>query len=323
MPLILSHPEETTSAGPASIEIGLLNNLSDAGLERGERQIVELLSDVVGPNVVRLKFFSLPSIERGHVAKARISMRYTPFTRLMRGRLDGLIVTGCEPHAETLPKEAFWRELTEVIDWAEHNTRSTIWSCLAAHAAVLHLDGVERQRLSEKRAGLFRVATVGQHPLLDGVPTDLRVPHSRWNGLDASKLTAAGYQILTQGEHVGIDTFVKSWRSLFIYLQGHPEYDAGALGREYRRDIRRYFEGSSRNFPKMPEGYFDPSTELALAAFAKRARGRRDPHLADTLPIRNHTPAVWPRGLARTLFRNWLLYIDRSILNRLPSHTAD
>ena len=193
-------------------------------------------------------------------------MRYTPFARLMRGTLDGLIVTGCEPHAETLPKEAFWRELTEVIDWAEHNTRSTIWSCLAAHAAVLHLDGVERQRLPAKRSGLFRVATVGQHPLLDGAPSDLRVPHSRWNGLDATKLTAAGYNVLTQGDVVGIDTFVKSWRSLFIYLQGHPEYDAGALGREYRR-----------GHPSLLRGEFSQLSAIARGIFRSvdRSRSRR------------------------------------------------
>ena len=310
MPLLLARPDETKATAQVgdapTIEIGLLNNLSDAGLQGGERQFADLLGIAAGAHNVRLSFFSLPAIPRGAEARAHMDAHYADFVQLMRGRLDGLIVTGCEPRADDLPQEAFWPELAEVIDWAEHNTRSTIWSCLAAHAAVLHLDGIERRRLPAKRAGLFRVTRVAAHPLLDGASEDLRVPHSRWNGLEPDELTAAGYQILTLGDIVGADTFVKQWRSLFVYLQGHPEYDAGALGREYRRDVGRFLDGTCDDYPNLPAGYFDTSTEAALMIFAARARKARDPKLAAALPIRRDAPSAWPRGFATTLFRNWL-----------------
>ena len=62
-------------------------------------------------------------------------------------RLDGLIVTGTEPKSKNLDDEPYWAALPQVIDWAREHTHSTIWSCLAAHAAVLHTDGIERRPL--------------------------------------------------------------------------------------------------------------------------------------------------------------------------------
>ncbi len=86
--------------------------------------------------------------------------RYADIADLGRLHIDGLIVTGAEPIAATLPEEPFWNDLTAIIDWAEANTRSAIWSCLAAHAAVLHLDGIERQRLDAKCSGIYDCAKV-------------------------------------------------------------------------------------------------------------------------------------------------------------------
>ncbi len=308
MPLVFARSDvRTKPKGSAMIEIGLLNNLSDAGLEGGDRQIVELLREAAGRQTVRLHFFSLPSIARGAAARAHIAGHYTDFSALTATKLDGLFVTGCEPRMRHLPDEPFWPDLTEVIDWAEHNTRSTIFSCLAAHAAVLHLDGIERRPLAGKCTGVFRVERDGAHALLAGAATDLRVPHSRFNDLDATDLAAAGYQILTRGPSVGVDTFVKSWRSLFVYLQGHPEYDGDALRREYRRDVMRYLDGLTDAYPSLPVDYFDPATAERLQAFASQAQRDRDPTLMMTFPVdRSAGSATWNRVFATTLFRNWL-----------------
>jgi homoserine O-succinyltransferase len=58
---------------------------------------------------------------------------------------------------------------------------STIWSCLAAHAAVLHLDCVERVPLREKCVGIFDCDKLADHPLTANLPPRLAIPHSRWN----------------------------------------------------------------------------------------------------------------------------------------------
>ena len=312
MPLLVDTPSSSGQASPAgvaTIEIALLNNLGDAGLKGGERQFVEILSAAAGPDPVRLRFFSLPGIVRGPEASARIDVHYTNFADLMQSRVDGLIVTGCEPCAESLPQEPIWRSLTEVIDWAEHNTRSTLFSCLAAHAAVLHLDGVDRRRLARKCSGVFTVDRVGDHPLLAGIRAPLVVPHSRWNGLDEQELGAAGYDILTRSDDTGVDMFVKQWRSLFVFLQGHPEYDEDALRGEYRRDVLRFMNGSSPTYPDMPLNYFSEALAADLRGF--QAAVMRDPATPMPFPLklRGTRSRRWRRALAIGLFRNWLNHL--------------
>ena len=320
MPLIVepprsSHPAEASS--PATIEIALLNNLGDGGLKGGERQFIEILQEASGPDPVRLRLFSLPGIPRGREAQERISAHYTDFADLMHSRVDGLIVTGCEPVAARLSEEPVWGALTEVIDWAEHNTRSTIWSCLAAHAAVLHLDAIERQPLANKCSGLFTVERTSDHPLLQGIREPLLVPHSRWNGLDEAALKAAGYEIVTRCEEVGVDLFVKRWRSLFVYLQGHPEYDEGALRGEYRRDVMRFLAGSSATYPDLPRYYFPSTTEAALRAFEVEAK--RDPATEMAFPLKARPTSArrWHRSFAVGLLRNWLRELRTARVDRV------
>ena len=189
-------------------------------------------------------------------------------------KLDGLIVTGAEPIAATLPEEPFWKDLTDVIDWAEANTRSAIWSCLAAHAAVLHLDGIERQRLEQKCSGVYDCHKVADDWLMKDIRSPLKVAHSRINALRKADLAAHGYQLLTESPEAGVDIFAKRLRSHFVFFQGHPEYEALSLQREYLRDITRYLSRQRDSFPAVPAGYFDAETEHKLANYQKRAMRR-------------------------------------------------
>ena len=83
----------------------------------------------------------------------------------MDGELDALIITGAQPHAARLSEEPYWEELIELIDWAKEHTASTILSCLAAHAGVLYLDGIERRPFPEKCTGVFAFQAQRDHPL--------------------------------------------------------------------------------------------------------------------------------------------------------------
>ena len=320
MPLVLDTPHgpsRGTPEGAATIEIALLNNLGDAGMESAERQIVELLSEVAGSALVRLRFFSLPQIPRGRHARARLAEHYTEFADLMQSRVDGLIVTGAEPRTDRLPDEPFWHGLSAVIDWAEHNTRSTIWSCLAAHAAVLHLDGIVRRPLPAKCSGVFPVERASDHPLLDGTRVPLLVTHSRYNDLDETELVASGYDILTRSDSIGVDTFAKQWKSLFVYLQGHPEYDSDGLRREYRRDVLRYLRGTAPIYPDMPRNYFTPELAASLEDFAVEAR--RDPRTGRPFPLNDRATRLkpWRRAFALTLYGNWLRLLATTASDRV------
>lgn len=297
---------------PECIEVGLVNNMPDAALRATERQFIDLLATAAGDRMVRLHFFALAEIRRGEAKGADLRVAYADVSELHKSRLDGLIVTGCEPRAERLTDEPYWNSLADVVDWAEHNTVSTIWSCLAAHAAVLHLDGIDRRRLAEKRSGIFDCDAVADDPILADVPAPLAVSHSRWNDLPERELAAHGYRVLTRSPVAGVDVFTKRWQSLFVFFQGHPEYAADTLMREYRRDVGRYLRGESARYPATPVGYFDRGMETELAAFAEGAAADRDLCLLDGFPadavlrsslIRRPSPSGVP------LIANWLSYL--------------
>ncbi len=303
-------PAGTEDARPKSrvLEIGLVNNMSDAALRATERQFQRLLKAGAGEQPVRLHCFALPSVPRAAATRQRLASLYTDVAELNQLRLDGLIVTGAEPRAASLQHEPYWDEMRALVDWAAANTRSTIWSCLAAHAAVLHLDGIERQRLQRKCSGVYDCAQQRDDALLADLPAQARVPHSRLNDLPADKLSAAGYTVLTHARGAGVDIFTRQDRGRFVFFQGHPEYDPASLQREYLRDIGRFLAGERENYPDTPFDYFDAATERGLLAFRAEAEAGRDPAQIAKLPplaVREDIPTAI-EATAKTLFSNWL-----------------
>src|SRR5712691_9475451 len=258
------------------VEIALVNNMPDAALESTERQFLELLEAAAEKVSVRLRLFSLPDVPRSNAARAYLAGSYCDISKLWNAQLDGIIVTGTEPLAPSLRDEPYWVALTKLVDWAEANAVASVWSCLAAHAAVLHQDGIARRALADKCFGLFDCARVADHPLMDGMPPRVRIAHSRWNELPEEALRACRYTILTRSTEAGVDIFAKQGKSLSLFFQGHPEYDERALLREYRRDIGRYLRRERELYPAMPEGYFDDVAADILAAFRDRALLQRD-----------------------------------------------
>jgi homoserine O-succinyltransferase/O-acetyltransferase len=302
----------TATADPGRpIVIGLVNNMPDAALRTTERQVRTLLSRAAGEVPVSLRVFSLPDLPRSEAGRAHVGQFHEPIGALWTSQVDALIVTGTEPKAVTLEDEPYWPTLTRLVDWAEEHTISTIWSCLAAHAAAHYLDGVERQPLDGKLCGVFDCDKAADHRLVDGGPPRWCVPHSRYNELPEAALVRAGYRILTRSPEVGADTFVKERKSLFLFLQGHPEYDSTALFGEYRRDIRRFLSGESDCYPKLPHGYFNRATQEAMLAFRERVVRQRDIALLPSFPAAEVGRALadpW-RPAATRLYANWLSYL--------------
>ena len=165
-----------------TLDIGLVNNMPDAALDATERQFRALLGASADHLTVHLTVYSLPEIPRSEFGQRQVS-RYTHIDELWERHHDGLIVTGTEPRAEDLKAEPYWASLTRVLEWAEEHTHSTILSCLAAHAGILHLDGISRRPLGSKRIGVFECARVEEHPLTANAAARWRRPHSRWNDI--------------------------------------------------------------------------------------------------------------------------------------------
>ncbi|MBV8334397.1 MAG: homoserine O-succinyltransferase [Alphaproteobacteria bacterium] len=314
-----SPPSDSDDYAP--IVIGLVNNMPDAALRKAEHQFCSLLSAAAGSIPIRLRLFYLPECQSQNRGRWLGDHGYEDIHQLWTAHIDGLIVTGTEPRAAALVGEPYWPSLTEVVDWAENHTASTIWSCLAAHAAVLYLDGIDRCPLGEKLSGVFDCTKVESHILMAGAPSRWRVPHSRYNALPERALASQGYRLLSKSADAGVDTFIKERTSLFMFFQGHPEYDPGALLREYRRDIRRFLVGERNTYPEMPQNYFDKETATALDEFRERALQRRCADLLASFPAvpEQQLDYAW-HDFAVVIYKNWLLQlIDRrhqTIANR-------
>ena len=295
---------------PACLDIGLVNNMPDAALHATERQFLALLQAAADGIDIHLTLYTLPEVPRGDFGREHVS-RYADFRDLWKSHHDGLIVTGTEPRAADLRDEPYWDSLTSVLEWAEGHTYSTILSCLAAHAGVLHLDGIARRPLGDKRFGVFECVRVSDHPLTAAAPRHLQVPQSRWNEIPEEALLACGYRVLTRSEDAGVDAFVKQRKSLFVFFQGHPEYEAPTLLLEYRRDIGRFLRRERETYPPLPHGYFDEETAKALTALRERALVDRRPELLAEFPTEVAAGKVantW-RSTAESLYRNWLQFI--------------
>ena len=327
MPLLL----DTAQSGSAlefrtanCLNIGLINNMPDAAIEATERQFVELIRAAAGGAVVRLKLFAMPDIPRGADARATLAGRYRDIAELWDTRLDGLIVTGTEPRASSLKDEPYWPALSRVIDWAREGTASTIWSCLAAHAAVLHVDGIQRVPLPDKLFGIFDCEVVAKHPLMREVEPRLRVPHSRYNDLPERALSSCGYKVITRSIAAGVDLFAKEDKSLFLFFQGHPEYEAVTLLREYRRDIVRYLRGEREDYPAMPQGYFGKEAMAIANAFRDLALQDRCVELAGSFPMSAFAVRVEgsSRQSATNIYANWIAYLNARRPQRLRSSSG-
>ena len=184
---------ESRASRAHGLSLALINNMPDPALEDTEMQFFELLDVASGNLPVTIQLYSLRGLSRSERGQQHLSNFYRDFDDLWKSRFDGVIITGTEPREPNLRDEPYWRLLTQVFDWAEESTTSTVLSCLAAHASVLHGDGVSRHRLPDKQFGVFESKRICDHALLDGGTVAVRFPHSRWNEVREDELTAAGY----------------------------------------------------------------------------------------------------------------------------------
>jgi homoserine O-succinyltransferase len=290
------------------VHVGLVNNMPDAAIRATELQFARLLRDASTTVDIRLHLFSFPEIARSETMRSRMEGFYGDASTIPQAQIDALIITGAEPRMADLREEPYWESFTRLTDWAKSGTVSAVFSCLAAHAAVFHLDGVARHLLPEKLSGVFDCEQVTDEPLSFGAGLTTAVPQSRYNELREDELEASGYRILSRIQGGGVNSFARDVGSQFVFLQGHPEYDRNTLGREYCRDAGRYLRGERDGLPKMPENYFDLATIVLLEELIGQGR---DPALLDRYSeiVANAVPMRAWRGDSVCLFGNWLALI--------------
>jgi homoserine O-succinyltransferase len=259
VPVVLNHSPTESVAIPEESHLGLrlalVNNMPKAAREDTQRQLLGLVQRGRGDLAVEAECYQLNPAD---------------LDRLENDSPDVVIVTGTEPSTELLTDEPYWPEMARLLRWAPAATTSVLLSCLAAHAALLLNDGLVRVPTSTKCHGVFDNEVRGGHPLTAGLAPRVAFPHSRGNGVPTGGLESAGWEILLRADGAEWTVAARMEGNCRVVLaQGHPEYEADTLLREYRRDIRRFKTGARSSYPTVPVGYLDPDGMAIVTAYRK------------------------------------------------------
>ncbi len=303
-------PERAHEQDIRSLHIGLLNMMPDAALGATERQFFRLVSSSNPISQFYIHPFTLDEIPRGAAAQKHIDQYYEPLENIQKLGLDALIISGANVTQPDLSEEIFWDPLCKVIEWADKNVTSTLCSCLATHAVLLARHGIRRNALTEKCWGVYEHDVVKKdHPLVQDINTRLFAPHSRFNEVREQQLLDAGLHVLIAGHEPGMQLSVSPDGFRTIFLQGHPEYDAISLMKEYKREVGQYINGSIEQYPPMPQHYFDQHTQALFDEYKERViKALADDQTVPVFPELLATPRLsntW-HDSGEALVGNWI-----------------
>jgi homoserine O-succinyltransferase len=292
------------------LHIGLLNMMPDKALAATERQFFRLIGESNPIAQFYVHPFTLDELPHSPEAGQYIKQYYEPYEKIKDQGLDALIITGANVSGPELSSQPFWKPLKEVSEWAYENVTSTLYSCLATHAAMEFQYGIKRRPQDQKVWGVFEHYLVDRtHPLVNDVNTRFDVPHSRWNEISSEDFEQAGLYILVKSDQgfVHLATSPDGFRKVFF--QGHPEYDTISLLKEYKRDLILARSNPGSQYPPFPENYLGIFDKAILNEYKFRTNQFKTDSTA-TLPfpeilLKNRINNTW-HDTAVEVVGNWM-----------------
>jgi homoserine O-succinyltransferase len=288
------------------LHIGLLNMMPDAALQATERQFFRLIGEANQICQFYLHPFTFEEIERSESARAHIAEHYDDLGALREAGLDALIISGAIAQGDSLSAEPFWEPLIDTVAWAVDNVTSTLCSCLATHAVMEFRYGHRRRALGEKRWGIYSHRVRDRHhPLVAGVNTRFDVPHSRFNEIPLRAFLDQGLPVLADSDgDVHLATSEDGIR--LVFCQGHPEYDAISLLKEYKRELAAWHGGRRRHAPPFPANYLGARARAVLTEFrARLASGHSTMKDFPESLIERSLDNTW-HDTAEAIMNNWI-----------------
>ncbi|TLU64888.1 homoserine O-succinyltransferase [Thalassotalea litorea] len=231
-----------------------------------EIQILRMLSNT--PLQINIELLRLHLNESKNTPKAHLDQFYRLFDDVKHKHYDGLIITGAPLGQLDYEQVLYWDKICEMFDWAKTNVTSTMFSCWAAHAAVYHFYGINRQLRAEKLSGVYKHCTrLPKEELTRGFDESFVVPHSRFGEVKPEVYASVDeLSILADSEEAGA-YLVASKDKKFVFVTGHPEYDTTTLKDEYWRDINASLS------PSLPVNYFPLNDPEQVPANNWRSHG--------------------------------------------------
>lgn len=239
------------------MELGIVNLMPNK-IET-EVQILRLLSNT--PLQINVDLIRIDNQAPKNTPAAHMDTFYHQFEQVKDKKYDGLIVTGAPLAMLEYQDVKYWDKMQQVMNWSRKHVQSTLFLCWAAHAAMYHFYGVQRQLRKEKLSGVFRHQVFNpKDELVRGFDAEFMAPHSRFGEITQQAYRQAGLNVLAGSETVGA-YIAASEDKRMVFVLGHPEYDVDTLDQEYCRDI--LVDPSA----KLPENYYpndDPNSQPLL-----------------------------------------------------------
>lgn len=241
-----------------------------------ETQLCRLLGNT--PLQVNITLLHPASYTSTNTPNGHLVAHYQTLDQVRDNKYDGLVITGAPVEHLQFEEVAYWKELQEIIDWADEHVYARLFICWAAQADLYHRYGVPKYPLPAKMFGIFPHKLISKNEkLLRGFDDVFFAPHSRHTEIRKEDIeTVDDIRLLVESEEAGV-YIVASQDGRRVYVTGHSEYDPFTLRKEYERDL-------SKGLPiQVPRNYYpedDPARE----------------------------PLVRWRGHANLLFSNWLNY---------------
>lgn len=242
-----------------------------------ETDLIRLLSN--SPLQVEIEFLGLSTHTPKNTPIEHLMSFYTNFSKIKNTYYDGMIITGAPVEMLPFDEVKYWKEFTQILDWARTHVTSTFYICWGAQAALHHFYGINKYPLEKKLFGVFKHRINDpSFPLFRGFDDEFYAPHSRYTTILAEEINRhPALTILSESDKAGV-YIVTSRGGREFYVTGHSEYSPSTLHKEYIRDKEKGMDSVA-----LPENYYR----------------NNDPE---------QPPLVQWRSHANLLYINWLNY---------------
>ena len=157
--------------------------------EATETQLARVLAN--SPLQVELTLLTMDSHEASHVSQQHLETFYKTLEEVESEYFDGMILTGAPVEQMPFEEVDYWKELTDIFEWAKRRVHSSIFICWGAQAALYYYYGINKKPLDKKLFGVFPTQVMRPwSPLVRGFDEIFYAPHSRHTSIDVDALRA-------------------------------------------------------------------------------------------------------------------------------------
>ncbi len=231
-----------------------------------ETHLLRSLSN--SPLQVEVELLMTDSYKSKNTPREHLLSFYKTFAEVKELNYDGLIITGAPVELMEFEEVAYWKELTEILDWSKEHVTNTFHICWGAQAGLFHHYGIKKHELEKKLSGIYKHRLIKHdEQLVRGFDDQFMAPHSRYTGISNDDIERCDeLTVLADSEEAGVYLIISKDKKQ-IFVTGHSEYDPYTLKEEYLRDLNKGLEA------EMPVNYFpdDDTSKEPLSTWRSHA----------------------------------------------------